>query len=176
MMKTYLEIQVPLRSDASWFEELRSVCHCLPVRWQAGFFHITLAFVDETPEDLNLFPVLDKHFGTLVAPTLVFDKLDAFTISSGMHIVYLTASQVPQTFLSVIESVRSDMKDAGCVIKSDFRLHVTLGRIKDSGIELANVKRHVESVSIQPFSLLLNHVDYRVFRGDILYETILNTQ
>jgi len=38
-MKTYLEIKVPLRYDAIWFEELRRAFQQIEVKWQTGFFH-----------------------------------------------------------------------------------------------------------------------------------------
>ncbi len=172
-MKTYLEIQVPLRYNASWFQELRLVCRNINVRWQIAYYHITMAFVDETPEYVDLRPLLEKHLNTFPAPTLTFDKLDVFTAMSGMHIINLTATDVPQSFLSLIENIRSDMKGAGCVMDSCFRLHVTLGRIKEANLQLAAVRELTESVSLPAFSLTLEDVDYRIFRGKILYETKL---
>lgn len=82
-----------------------------------AYYHITMAFVDDTPDGVDLCPLLEKHLNTFPAPTLTFDKLDVFTAMSGMHIVYLTATDIPQSFLSLIENIRSDMKTVGCVIK-----------------------------------------------------------
>ena len=175
-MKTYLEIQVPLRYNASWFQELRIACRNVDVRWQMAYYHITMAFVDETPEDVDLRPLLEKHLNTFPAPTLTFDKLDVFTAMSGMHIINLTATDVPQSFLSLRENIRSDMKAAGCVVDSWFRLHVTLGRVKDPHIHLAAIQDLTESVSLPAFSLTLEDVDYRVFRGKTIYETKLNRE
>jgi len=173
-MKTYLEIQVPLRYDATWFQKLRLAYSNIDVRWQMAYHHITMAFVDETPEDVDLRPLLEKHLKTFPAPTLTFDKLDVFTAMSGMHIVYLTATDIPQSFLSLIESIRSDMKTVGCVMDSLFRLHVTLGRVKETHIPLAVIQELTGSVSLSAFSLTLENVDYRVFRGKTIYETKLN--
>ena len=175
-MKTYLEIQVPLRYNASWFQELRLACRNIDVKWQMAYHHITMAFVDETPENIDIRPVLEKHLNAFPAPTLTFDKLDVFTAMSGMHIIYLTATDVPQSFLSLIENIRSDMKAAGCVVDSWFRLHVTLGRVKDLHIQLADIQELTESVSLPAFSLTLEDVDYRVFRGKTIYETKLNRE
>jgi 2'-5' RNA ligase len=169
-MKTYLEIQVPLRYNASWFQELRFACQNIDVRWQMAYYHITMVFVDETPEDVDLRPLLEQHLKTFPAPTLTFDKLDVFTAMSGMHIVYLTATDIPQSFLSLIENIRSDMKDAGCIIDSPFRLHVTLGRVKTSVIQLTSIQEMTKKVSLPAFSLTLEDVDYRVFRGKTIYE------
>ena len=169
-MKTYLEIQVPLRYNASWFQELRFACQNIDVRWQMAYYHITMVFVDETPEDVDLRPLLEKHLNTFPAPTLTFDKLDVFTAMSGMHIIYLTATDIPQSFLSLIENIRSDMNAAGCVMDSLFRLHVTLGRVKDPHIQLSAIQELTESVSLPAFSLTLEDVDYRFFRGKTIYE------
>ena len=175
-MKTYLEIQVPLRYNASWFQELRLACQNIDVRWQMAYYHITMVFVDETPEDVDLRPLLEKHLNTFPAPTLTFNKLDVFTAMSGMHIINLTVTDVPQSFLSLIENIRSDMKGAGCVMDSWFRLHVTLGRVKDTNIQLSAIQELMESVSLPAFSLTLEDVDYRIFRGKTLYETKLISQ
>ena len=47
-MKTYLEIKVPIQYDVAWFAELRKALNGIPVKWQKGFFHITMVFIDET--------------------------------------------------------------------------------------------------------------------------------
>ena len=175
-MKTYLEIQVPLKYNASWFQELRLACRNIDVKWQMAYHHITMAFVDETPENIDLRPLLEKHLNAFPALTLTFDKLDVFTAMSGMHIINLTATDVPQSFLSLIEIIRSDMKAAGCVVDSWFRLHVTLGRVKDPHIQLATIQELAKSVSLPAFSLTLEDVDYRVSRGKTIYETKLNRE
>lgn len=172
-MKTYLEIQVPLRNDARWFEELRYVCQKINVRWQMGYHHITMAFIDETPVGIDLRPLLDKHLGSFIVPTLTFDKLDAFTSMSGMHIIYLTATDVPQSFMSLVQAIRSDFKSEGCVMNSEFCLHVTLGRVKDPHVQLPTLQKVIEKVYVPAFSLTLTDVDYRIFRGRTIYETKL---
>ncbi len=172
-MKTYLEIQVPLKNDFFWFVELRRICQDIDVKWQMGYYHITMAFVDETPIGVEMRPLLDKHFHTFSAPTITFDKLDAFTAMSGMHIINLTATAVPTSFVSLVQNIRSDIKSAGCVMNSNFQLHVTLGRVKDPRIKLSTLQNMLGSVSFRPFSLTLTDVDYRVFRGGTIYETKL---
>lgn len=173
-MKTYLEIQVPIRNDAPWFLELREACKDIDVKWQMGYYHITMAFVDVTPIGVDLRPLLKKHLSTFTAPTLTFDKLDAFTTISGMHIIHLTATEVPRSFMSVVQAVRSDMESAGCVMQSAFRLHVTLGRVRDPRLQLPTLQKILETVSLPAFSLTLTDIDYRVFRGEIIYETNLD--
>ena len=172
-MKSYLEISVPLRYDDSWFKELRTVCHDLPVKWQTGYYHITLAFIDETPENVDLLPILDKHLDALFAPSLLFDKLDVFTAHSGMHIINLTTNSVPQDFSLVINNTRADMKAVGCRIDSSFRLHVTLERVIGDNLDVATIQGIVAKIQLPVLLYNLTNVDYREFRGKILYKTKL---
>lgn len=173
-MKTYLEIQVPLRNDSFWFVELRRICQDIDIKWQMGYYHITMAFIDETPIGIDMRPILEKHFRTFSAPTITFDKLDAFTTTSGMHIINLTATEVPQSFWAVVQAIRSDFKSAGCVINSEFCLHVTLGRVKDPHVQLSGLQKMLQTISLPAFSLTLTDVDYRVFRSGTIYETKLS--
>ena len=173
-MKTYLEIKVPINYDDPWFEELRSHFSGIPVRWQKDFYHITLVFVNDSPKGIDLCTLLKKHLATAQAPVLTFDQLDVFAVSSGMHIIHLTATDVPDTFLALIESIRDDMKAVGCMILSDFMLHVTLGRLKDFNIQLPVLRSLAKSFSMFPLSMVLTDVDYREFRGKTIYETQLS--
>ena len=175
-MKTYLEIQIPLRNDVAWFEELRKVCNNIDVKWQMGYYHITMAFIDDTPVGVDLRPLLEKHLRSYVAPTLTFDHLDAFTAMSGMHIIYLTVTEVPQSFMSSVQAIRSDLQSAGCIMNSEFRLHVTLGRVKDSHVQLSTLHKMLETVCFPTFTMTLTDVDYRVFRGGTIYQTRLRRE
>ena len=172
-MKTYLEIHVPLRYDAVWFQKLRDSFDGIPVWWQQGFFHITMAFCDETPEDVDLSPILDRHFSNAKAPEINFDKLDAFETPSGMYIIDLTTSHVPDSFHSMVEYIREDLKRAGCCMNSCFKLHVTLGRLRDYDIKLPELQNRVSQIPLPEFKLKLTNIDYRVYRGEILYQTYL---
>ena len=173
-MKTYLEIQVPLRNDVAWFEELRNICKNIDVKWQMGYYHITMAFIDDTPIGVDFRPLLEKHLRTFAAPTLTFDKLDAFTAISGMHIIYLTATDIPQSFMSLVQAIRSDLKTAGCVMNSEFRLHVTLGSVKDPNVQLPTLHKLLETINVPASSMTLTDVDYRVFRSGTIYEIRLS--
>ena len=172
-MKTYLEIEVPIKYDDSWFYELRNRFSAIPVRWQKNFYHITMVFVNKTPEGIDMCPILNKHLTTAHAPVLTFDRLDVFSVRSGMYVIHLSTSHVPESLLGLTEAVRADMKAVGCVIDSDFMLHVTLGRLRDFNIKLSKLKKMVHSFPLSPFTLALTDVDYRVFRGETIYETRL---
>lgn len=45
-MKSYLEIKVPISHDDYWFRELRDLLDGVDIRWQRGYYHITMAFLD----------------------------------------------------------------------------------------------------------------------------------
>jgi len=172
-MKTYLEIKVPIKYDDPWFKELRNHFAGLPVRWQKDFYHITMVFINDTPKGINMRPLLEKHLSTAQAPVITFDRLDAFSINSGRHIIHFATNHVPKSFLLLTESIYSDMKDAGCVILSDFMLHVTLGRVMSYDVELSDIKMVLEKVTMSPITLTLTDVDYREFRGNTIFETQL---
>ena len=172
-MKTYLEIKVPIRFGEEWFEDLRDVLDDVTVTWQKGFYHITMVFLDFTPTDVDLRPILRRHLEKAPAPVITFDKLDAFSTRSDMHIINMTASKVPEDFLALIEALRTDLKEAGCKIQSGFKLHVTLGRVKDPSVRISELKQMMSSVDFPTFTLTLTDVDFRVFRGETVYETTL---
>lgn len=79
-MKTYLEIKVPIKYDAPWFEELRSHFVGISVRWQKDFYHITMVFINETPKGIDIRPLLEKHLATAQSSVYTFERLEAFSI------------------------------------------------------------------------------------------------
>ena len=131
-----------------------------------------MVFINDTPKDIDLCPMLSSHLSTAEAPVLTFDQLDVFSSGSGM-IIHLSASQVPESFLALTESIRSDMKDAGCLIQSNFILHVTLGRIYSYDVKISSIKKLLASVSLPSFTLTLTDVEYRELRGNTIFETTL---
>ena len=92
-MKNYLKIKVPIKYDDPWFKKLRSLFADIPVRWQKDYYHITMAFVNDTPKGIDMSPMLKGHLAGVVTPVLTFDQLDVFSTSSGMHIFHLSASR-----------------------------------------------------------------------------------
>ena len=165
-MKSYLEIKVPLHYDAPWLESLRNAFKGIPVRWQKGYFHITMAFLDETPDDVDFNPVISEQLRTTIAPTLTFDKLDVFpTKSNDMYIVNLTCTNIPPSFENLVSRIRGEFEKRGAVIESDFKLHVTLGRIKELTISLKEIEKILSSAEMTPFTLKLSDLIYRWFRG-----------
>ena len=167
-MKSYLEIKVPISFDEYWFRELRDLLDGVDIRWQRGYYHITMAFLDETPERVNLIPGLNSLLSDATAPTITFDRLDAFASGYHRHVIHLTTSDAPADFLALVEDVRRHFKSKGCVIQSDFRLHVTLGRVQDPQTNLRQIKEAISQVDLPDITLDLSNVEYRVFRGKTL--------
>jgi len=167
-MKSYLEIKVPISFDEYWFRELRDLLDGVDIRWQRGYYHITMAFLDETPERVNLIPGLNSLLSDATAPTITFDRLDAFASGYHRHVIHLTTSDAPADFLALVEDVRRHFKSKGCVIQSDFRLHVTLGRVQDPRMNVHQLKDIISQVDLPPFTIDLTDVEYRIFRGKTL--------
>ena len=173
-MKTYLEIKVPISFDAPWFLELRESLKDISVRWQKGYYHITMAFLDDTQNLPDVETIMHKYLDHANAVTITFDKLDVFTASNGMLIVYLTTSYIPETFQSLVDDIRDDIDRTGSNIQSDFRLHVTLGRISEPSVDIDDIGFLIDEIDLPPFTLSLHEVEYREFRGRSIYQNQLH--
>ena len=167
-MKSYLEIKVPISFDDYWFQELRDLLDGVDIRWQRGYYHITMAFLDFAPDNVNMRPGLNEILGDAVAPVITFDTLDAFASGPHRQVIHLTTSDAPEDFLELVEDVRRFFKSKGCTIQSDFRLHVTLGRVQDPRMNVHKLKDIISQVDMPTFTLELADVEYRVFRGKSL--------
>jgi len=168
-MQSYIEIKVPISWDEPWFEELRELLDGVNIRWQRGYYHITMAFLDETPHGVDLLTGLNRRLQQASAPTMTFDTLDAFATGGGRRqVIYLTTSDTPPEFLSLVEDIRSHFKARGCVIQSPFKLHVTLGRVDDHRMNVSKLKGIIGEVDVPATTLSLNSVEFRIFRGKTL--------
>ena len=162
-MKTYLEIKVPISYSAPWFAELRKALKDMPVLWQKGYYHITVAFIDDTQHLSDVEAIMHKYLDHAHPVNITFDKLDVFTAGSGLMIVHLGTSNVPEGFQTLVDDIRRDISCTHSSIQSDFKLHVTLG-----------LGFLIDEIDFVPFTLTLNEVEYRVFRGRSIYKTTLN--
>ena len=168
-MQTYLEVQLPISRNARWMSDLKSQLKGVPVRWQNGFYHITLAFLDDSPKELDVSSVIDRHMDNATVYNLCFDKLDAFTTtSSKMHIINLTATDIPEPFMNWVNGIRSDLVANGCLLQSGFRLHVTLGRVDSSAITIERLQEIIEKFKMPSFVLSLRSFDYKVLGGETI--------
>jgi 2'-5' RNA ligase len=173
-MKTYLEIKVPISYSAPWFSELRKALKDMPVLWQKGYYHITVAFIDDTQHLSDVEAIMHKYLDHAHPVNITFDKLDVFTAGNGMQIVYLGTNNIPEDFKTLVEDIRRDISCTHSSIQSDFKLHVTLGRITEPEADIDDVGFLIDEIDFKPFSLTLNEVEYRVFRGRSIYKTTLN--
>ena len=91
-----------------------------------------------------------------------------------MQIVYLGTNNIPEGFQTLVENIRRDISCTHSSIQSDFKLHVTLGRITEPEADIDDVGFLIDEIDFKPFSLTLNEVEYMVFRGRSIYKTTLN--
>ena len=163
-MKSYLEIKVPISFDDYWFRELRDLLDGVNIRWQRSFYHITMTFLDFAPDNVNMRPGLNEILDEAMAPTITFDKLDAFASGARKQVIHLTTTAAPKDFLDLVNDVRQFFKAKGCEIQSDFKLHVTLGRVQDPRMNVNKLKGIISQMDMPAFTLDLTEVDYRIFK------------
>ncbi len=163
-MTTYLELKVPIRFEDSWFRQLRGLLDSVNIRWQRNFYHITIAFLDFAPDDVNLVPGLNQHLGDAFAPVITFDKIDAFASGYHRQVIHLTTTDAPDDFMALVKDIRQYFIGKGCKIQSDFKLHVTLGRVQDPRMNVNKLQDIISQVDLPDITLDLTDVDYRVFK------------
>ena len=171
--KSYIEIKVPFTYQTDCFDRLRHRFEGLPIHWQPDYYHITMAFMDETHRVEDIKQIICKNFAHVPPITITFDKFDVFTTHSGMHIIHIAASNIPEELSSLNKIIREEIVHTGSVINSDFYLHVTLGRMKSERIVLDDIRSLVDEVKIQPYTVYLREVTYRYFKGSIISKFIL---
>lgn len=167
-MKSYIEIKVPIRYEESWFEQLRDLLDDVDIRWQRGYHHITMAFLDYAPDGVNIVPGLNDILKNATAPVITFDKLDTFASGYHRHVIHLTTSEAPEDFIELVDNLRQYFLTNGCRMQSDFKLHVTLGRVQDPRMNVHKLKDIIGQVDLPRFTMQLTCVEYRVFRGKTL--------
>ena len=152
----------------------RSVASCAAAlggvrgtRWQDGHFHVTVAFINDEVDVAGaemLAEVIDGELAGMAAPVLTFNTLEAFTTQGGgMHIVYLTASRVPEEWAAFVDRLRAKLIGLG-YHPGPFRLHVTLARVPAGSIGLEDLRRRIGRIDVPKMSLTLTNADYRFFR------------
>lgn len=163
-MKNYLELKVPVRREAAWFNNLRNALAKagVPVTWQKSEYHITVAFMKDDQHVEELRTAFGKVLSKAGAPQLTLDKVGVFRTMSGEElIVFLTSSAPSERFMSLVESLRGEVEKVGANMESNFRLHITLGRIKARLASLEQVEKVVKTIDVSPFMLTLQNAEYR---------------
>ena len=161
--KSYLKIKVPISFDAPWFCELREALKDIPVSWQKDYYHITMAFINDTQNLPKVEAIMHKYLDNARPVTSTFDTLDVFITNTGKFIVNLTASHIPDEFQKLVDDIRCDICCTNSDIQSDFRLHVTLGRIVELENDIDELDYLIDEIDRKPFTLSLNEVEYRLF-------------
>ncbi|MBR5169241.1 MAG: 2'-5' RNA ligase family protein [Muribaculaceae bacterium] len=167
-MQSYIEIKVPIRYEDSWFRQLRDLLDGVNIRWQRGYYHITMAFLDFAPDNVNLVPGLNDIVDEGMAPTITFDKLDAFASGYHRQVIHLTTTDAPDDFLALVKDLRHYFKAKGCKMQSDFKLHVTLGRAQDPRMNVNKLQDIISQVDLPALTMELTDVEYRILRGKTL--------
>ena len=163
-MTNYLELKVPVRRDAVWFNRLRNALAKagVPVTWQKSEYHITIAFMKDDLHVEELRTAFDKILSNAEAPLLTLDKVGVFWTMSGEELIVFLTSTVPsERFMSLVECLRSEGKKVGANMESNFRLHITLGRIKTRLASLEQVEKVVKIIDVPPFTLTLQDAEYK---------------
>ena len=176
-MSNYLELKIPLRQSAKWFVNLRRAMAeaKIPVRWQPGGFHLTVAFISNDQPVKALSVAFDKQLSGRQAPLQTFDKVNAFIAKTSSEIIiHLSSTQLSPTLQTLVDLLRKEAVDAGADIENDFILHVTLGRIDANKATLEQVRRIAESIQVPPFTLLLQKAEYLYFRGKSIQHWTMN--
>ena len=167
--ETYLEILVPLKTEAKrWSEfvkQLETKFKGIKVYWyhkKPGYdYHITMVFIDGNPQDVDCTTIFDRYLKSLPALEIKFDKVDVFSTDHYEQIINLTATEIPDQFLATIQSIREELKQAGCLMLKDFIFHVTLGKIKPEYIRLKpKVDNIIRGMEQPTFNMILKDVDY----------------
>lgn len=193
--KTLLKLNVPIADDAQWeqwFEHLRSMRTRVmrPMTWlERGYIHpmalcpsghyFRLAYIRKAPNADDVLSILHEYLGKMPAPTIEFDKLNVYTCSCGprIHVISLTASNMPQEFLAAVDAMRQSLKAAGCTLEEPFRPEIILGKILAIAFDLSVLQKEVALVPPPRFTLKLTNVDYQETHGhQSLYQTQLKSQ
>jgi 2'-5' RNA ligase len=133
----------------------------IPVRWQKGFYHITIVFVNDDMHVAELKNAFSKVLATRKATMITLDKLEAFRTQSGREIVINLAPSNPSPELSaLINDLRKEATDLGANINPNFFIHVTLGRIDAHDADLNEVKRILSSISLPIITHPIREVEY----------------
>ncbi len=167
-MKNYIELKIPVQRNAQWYRELCDAMQeeRIPVRWQNGFYHITVAFVhDDTHVDI-LREAFSRILSGRKAPSITLDKIEAFQTQNGKEIIINIAPSHPSDeLLTLINEIRTAAINSGSQISKDFFIHITLGRIDAQDATLDEVKDVISAIDFEPFTVSIREAEYRYFRG-----------
>ena len=170
-LKSYCEIKVPIRTSVKWYNKLKSVLDDLPVSWQGKGFHITAVFLEKLSEQdrMHVRNALNSALTNYRCQPVTFDKLDVFPAKNDdVYIINLTTSDEEQPFFDFIDNIRRSIPVKSGIIQSEFRLHVTLGRLAKDAVSESELAERISKVRMPQFSLPLKEIAYREYRRNII--------
>lgn len=163
----YIEIEVPINDKGLWMTELRDELRRYGVKWQNGFYHITLAFIhDSSDEERNkITAIADEVLSSQKPYSMTFGEIDAFTTKGRRtHVIYLRLSEDNATFTKMVQTLRSRIAEVADGMEPDFQLHVTLGRVDAANATLKELKSAIEFVDAPEEDIVLRKVNHRLFK------------
>ena len=160
-MQNYLEIKIPFRYEAEWFEALRDEAEInrIPVRWQHGYYHITVVFAYDDEKKEELIAAFSRILAAHPVFTMTLDKVDAF--AAFKHVIYLTASHPSPELTSLIDDLRAEAIRLKANIRPDFRLHITLGKVDSAAATIEQVRSMTRSFDMPAFNVRISELEYQ---------------
>ena len=168
MKQNYIELKFPINPKAKWFDDLRKAFDesGIAVRWQNGYFHLTVAFVNDDKKVPELRESFSRNLTGRTALPLTIDQLSAFrTSNGGEYIIYLSSTQPSEEFMALIEALRNEAINVGANINSNFIFHITLGRINANNATLEEIENILATIEFPSFSVEICEAEYRFFRS-----------
>ena len=164
---TYIALPVSIRRNTKWYKALKCVLRGMlkDKDWQDKHFHITAVFVYGSKHVSELKEAFAQVLAGRKAISLTLDKLEAFETKKKDYVISLTSSEPSEELVSLVEDLRSAAKRIGAKIE-DFRLHITLGKIKNPKMPIEQIQKAISSIVHKPtFTTTINHAKYRYHEG-----------
>lgn len=163
----YIEIEVPINDRDTWMTELRDELRRFGVKWQNGFYHITLAFIHGSTDEerSKITAIADELLAGQRPYSITFGEIDAFTTKGRRtHIIFLRPTENNVAFTNMVQTLRNRIKDVSNVMEPDFQLHITLGRVDAKNVTLAELKKAIEYVDAPDEDVVLRKINHRLFK------------
>ena len=163
----YIEIEVPINGRSSWMDELHSELRRYGVKWQNGFYHITMAFIHNSTDEERqaITDIVDDVIAGQNAFPMTFGELDAFTTrGKRTHVIYLRPTESNTAFNQMVNTLRSRISEVTTEMEPDFRLHVTLGRVDASNVTLQELKKAIAFIDAPEEDIVLRKVNHQIFK------------
>lgn len=163
----YIEIEVPISNKSSWMNELHSELRRFGVKWQNGFYHITMAFIhNSTDEERNsITAIVDDAIVNQEAFPMTFGELDAFTTRGRRtHVIFTRPSEENSSFNKMVNTLRNRIAEVATEVEPDFQLHVTLGRVDAANVTLSELRKAIKFVNAPEEKIILRKINHQAFK------------